>query len=153
DQWMRSVAAEMNLSETAFVRARRATTASAADSPREFDLRWFTPTVEIDLCGHATLASAFALGETGAAPADAAIRFHTRSGPLTVARAGAALPLDLPARPPEPAPADPALAHALGAAPREVMRARDIVAIFDRAEDVRALRPDSAAILALGVHA
>src|SRR5882724_9709427 len=85
--WMQSVAAEMNLSETAFVRP-------AGDG---FELRWFTPTIEVDLCGHATLASAHALWTVGMTPTTEPIRFHTKSGVLTCTQAGEIIELDFPA--------------------------------------------------------
>src|SRR5260221_12847886 len=108
--WMQSVAREMNLAETAFL-------VRHADA---FQLRWFTPTVEVDLCGHATLASAHALWEEGhLAPGEQA-RFHTRSGLLTAHRAGDWIEMDFPAKPESPAPAPDGLAEALGAAPRYV---------------------------------
>jgi PhzF family phenazine biosynthesis protein len=103
--WMQSVAAEMNLAETAFLRPR---------APGEFDLRWFTPLVEVDLCGHATLASAHRLWEEGVA-GPGAIRFHTRSGVLTASRAGAEIELDFPSAPPRESSPPPGLAEALGA--------------------------------------
>src|SRR5947207_10346907 len=86
-QWMQDVAREMNLSETAFLVRR-------ADG---FDLRWFTPAVEVDLCGHATLASAHALWEGGLLAAAETARFHTRSGVLTAVRKGEWIELDFPA--------------------------------------------------------
>ncbi len=91
DAWMQNVAAEMNLPETAFL------------LPLEdgFELRWFTPTVEVDLCGHATLASAHALWESGRLPLDQQARFHTRSGLLTAQRDADWIVLDFPATPPE----------------------------------------------------
>lgn len=149
-RWMQSVANEMNLSETAFVRRRHGGGASAP----EFDLRWFTPAVEVDLCGHATLASAHALATTGAVAPGMDIRFHTRSGPLmaTLEDEGS-ITLDFPAFPPAGAPASEALTAALGAAPREVMRARDVIAIYERAEDVRGLKPDMSALAALDTFA
>lgn len=103
--WMQAVAAEMNLAETAFLFPR---------APAEYDLRWFTPLVEVDLCGHATLASAHRLWEehlTGDGP----IRFHTRSGILTASRARAEIELDFPSAPPREIPPPPGLAEALGA--------------------------------------
>jgi predicted PhzF superfamily epimerase YddE/YHI9 len=90
DSWMQSVGAEMNLSETAFVRPVAG----------GFSLRWFTPTVEVDLCGHATLASAHVLWETGRLAPDTAARFSTRSGWLTAVRRGGEIEMDFPARPP-----------------------------------------------------
>jgi PhzF family phenazine biosynthesis protein len=89
EAWMRSVAAEMNLSETAFVRP--------ATDPHTFELRWFTPTVEVDLCGHATLASAHVLWSAGRVPPDATIQFATRSGLLHAARRHDRIELDFPA--------------------------------------------------------
>jgi PhzF family phenazine biosynthesis protein len=101
--WMQAVAAEMNLAETAFLRPR---------GPDAFDLRWFTPRVEVDLCGHATLASAHRLWEEGLA--EGALEFHTRSGVLRASRQGAEIELDFPSQPPREAPPPPGLAEALG---------------------------------------
>jgi len=140
--WMGLVAREMNLSETAFV------------SPRHdgggFDLRWFTPTIEVDLCGHATLASAHALWESKRlAPADAA-RFHTRSGWLTAVRRGDWIELDFPATPDEPASAPPALEEGLGAKPSYVGRSRfDYLVELADEETIRALRPDFSLLRAI----
>ena len=89
--WMQSVAGEMNLSETAFLHRRE----------DGFNLRWFTPEVEVDLCGHATLASAHVLWETGELPSDEKVVFHTRSGVLTASRKGEWIELDFPATPAE----------------------------------------------------
>jgi PhzF family phenazine biosynthesis protein len=102
---MQAVAAEVNLAETAFLRPR---------SRGEYDLRWFTPRVEVDLCGHATLASAHRLWEEGLVD-EGAIRFHTRSGVLTASRARAQIELDFPSAPPRESPPPPGLAEALGA--------------------------------------
>ncbi|AOU99334.1 hypothetical protein BI364_16610 [Acidihalobacter yilgarnensis] len=135
--WMQQVAAEMNLSETAFV-------SPAADG---FELRWFTPTVEVDLCGHATLASAHVLFETGTVTADASVRFHTRSGLLTVARSGDGYEMDFPADPPAPCAAPDGLARVLGAEPVSVLRGReDLVIRLADAATVRGLTPDMAAL-------
>lgn len=135
---MQRIAAENNLSETAFF----------VPQGEDYALRWFTPEVEVDLCGHATLASGFILMSL-LEPGRTQVRFHSRSGPLTVTREGQRYTLDFPARPPSPGPAAHLLAQALGRAPREVVRARDLVAIFNTAEEVRALRPDMAALAAL----
>lgn len=105
---MQHVAAEMNLAETAFL------------VPREggFDLRWFTPTVEIDLCGHATLASAHALWQLGCVPRGQCIAFETRSGTLTAEPDGDRIAIELPARPVTACPVPDGLAEALaGSAP------------------------------------
>src|SRR5579863_32226 len=91
--WMQSVAMEMNLAETAFLVPR-----SAAGEARAWDLRWFTPALEVDLCGHATLASAHALWETGHLPVGEPARFHTRSGWLTCTYANGTITMDFPAR-------------------------------------------------------
>jgi PhzF family phenazine biosynthesis protein len=144
DEVMQAIAAENNLSETAFFVRR---------PDGDFDLRWFTPRSEVDLCGHATLASAWVLTRE-IAPGRARVVFHTKSGPLTVVRAGEELAMDLPARPSRPVETSPALAKALGAPPMATLRARDLVAVFARAEEVRGLAPDMAGIEALdGVFA
>ncbi|HJU87340.1 MAG TPA: PhzF family phenazine biosynthesis protein [Gemmatimonadota bacterium] len=103
--WMQAVAAEVNLAETAFLFPR---------SRGEYDLRWFTPLVEVDLCGHATLASAHRLWEVGLAD-DGPIRFHTRSGILTASRARAEIELDFPSAPAHEIPPPAGLAEALRA--------------------------------------
>jgi hypothetical protein len=115
--WMQAVAAEMNLSETAFLVPRRE--GGAASGAASFDLRWFTPTTEVDLCGHATLAAAHRLWQGGGLAAGEEARFHTRSGLLTARRGGDGwIELDFPALPPQPAAAPPGLAAALGVEPR-----------------------------------
>jgi PhzF family phenazine biosynthesis protein len=139
DAWMQSVAAEMNLSETAFV-----TPAGEA-----FALRWFTPTAEVDLCGHATLASAHVLWQEGRLAGDAAACFRTRSGLLTAAREGEGISLDFPARP-EEAREIPGLAAALGVEPVYSGRsAYDVLAELPTEAAVRALRPDMEALRAV----
>ena len=140
--WMQRVAMEMNLSETAFPRP--------IDSPEaDFELRWFTPKVEVALCGHATLGSAHVLHETGAVPADRPIRFQTlRSGVLTVRREGGLFAMDFPACPPEKADAPEGLAGALGASPVWTGRntQNDVLAVLEDAETVRSVTPDLAAL-------
>jgi PhzF family phenazine biosynthesis protein len=140
--WMQRLAAEMNLSETAFPRP--------IESPdADFELRWFTPQVEVDLCGHATLGSAHVLYETGAVPADRPIRFQTRrSGVLTVRREGALLSMDFPTCPAEKIAVPAGLAEALGAAPGWTGRnaQNDILAVLDDAETIRSLTPDLGAL-------
>lgn len=133
ERWMRGVAMEMNLSETAFLR------------PREdgWALRWLTPEVEVDLCGHATLAAAHVLWEEGRLDAAAEARFHTRSGLLTARREGAWIEMDFPAQPGTPVDAPAGLAEALGAAPAYVGRSRFDLLVELAADDVvRGLRPD-----------
>jgi len=104
DEWMQCVAAEMNLAETAFLRKR----------DDGYDLRWLTPTVEVDLCGHATLASAHVLWETGEASPEAELRFHTRSGVLSARRADGRIELDFPAEPAKACTPPTGLLDALG---------------------------------------
>ena len=108
DGWMQHVAAEMNLSETAFV----------SKHEEGFDLRWFTPRVEVALCGHATLATAHVLWSEGLLNPERQARFHTRSGLLIASRTGQWIELDFPADPVAPAQTPQGLAEALGAAPR-----------------------------------
>jgi PhzF family phenazine biosynthesis protein len=142
DAQMQSIAAENNLSETAFV----------TPTEEAFGLRWFTPNMEVDLCGHATLASAFVLFETGLAEGGQ-VRFETLSGLLKVEREGDWLSLDFPARMPEPGGAPLELADALGAVPSEVLHSRDLLVVFDTEETVAQLMPDFTAIEALEAFA
>jgi PhzF family phenazine biosynthesis protein len=139
--WMASVAAEMNLSETAFLVRR-----DGGDAPAtEWQLRWFTPAVEVDLCGHATLASAWVLWNAMAAQQAAApaLAFHTRSGVLRAARRDGWGELDFPATPPRSAEPPAGLDEALGVAPTWVGRSRfDVLALVDTEEEVRAADPD-----------
>src|SRR5215472_9681148 len=104
DQWMRDVAREMNLSETAFL----------VPQDGGYNLRWLTPAVEVDLCGHATVASAHVLWEDGHLPAGKQARFHTRSGLLTADRRGEWIELNFPAKSAEPAEAPAGLLSSLG---------------------------------------
>jgi PhzF family phenazine biosynthesis protein len=136
DALMQQIAAENNLSETAF----------AVAEGEEYRLRWFTPTVEVDLCGHATLATAFVLAQQGKGPE---FRFHTRSGLLTAVAEGERLRLDFPARTHVPAEAPPGLAEALGVAPLHVVQSAQLIAVLDDAGTVAALKPDLARVRAL----
>ena len=134
---MQQVAAEMNVSETAFLHPE-------GDGYR---LRWFTPTMEMDLCGHATLASAHILWEQGLLDAEAAARFQTLSGTLTVVRRGGWLDMDFPTRPVEPTAAPPGLAEALGEDMVFTGRtANGYVVELRSADAVRNLRPDLASL-------
>jgi PhzF family phenazine biosynthesis protein len=136
EAWMQHVAREMNLSETAFVVPHGA----GAD---DFDLRWFTPTVEVDLCGHATLASAHVLWENQQIETTATARFHTRSGLLTASRRGDWIELDFPATPEEAIDPPAGLVDAMGAKPRYVGRSRfDFLFELDDETAVRNVRPD-----------
>ncbi len=140
DEVMQAIAAENNLSETAFF----------APEEEGWRLRWFTPTTEMDLCGHATLASAFVIFRFLAPHRDRVV-FRTRqAGDLTVSRDGELLALDFPARPPAPCPAPPDLGAALGSEPTKVLAARDYVALYDGPDRVAALSPDFAALAKLG---
>ncbi|WP_369407577.1 PhzF family phenazine biosynthesis protein [Hymenobacter arizonensis] len=140
---MQQIAAENNLAETAFIVPR-------AGAPAEYDIRWFTPTVEIDLCGHATLAAAYVLfAHLGFA--EPAVVFHSQSGPLHVSReADGRLTLDFPSRPPQVlAPHPTGLTDGLRATPVHVLAARDVLAVFNTEAEVLALKPDFAHIAAL----
>lgn len=135
DAWMQNVAKEMNLSETAFLYQQK----------DGFNLRWFTPAVEVDLCGHATLASAHVLWEAGYLKPDQQARFYTRSGLLTAKLVGDWIELDFPAEPEEKASSPPRLASDLGVKPKYVGRNRfDYLVEVDSEETVRNLKPDFA---------
>lgn len=140
DATLLAIAAENNLSETAFF---------VRDGDR-CELRWFTPAVEVDLCGHATLATAFVIG-TILEPGRDRFSFATRqAGVLTVAREGVRFVLDFPARPPSPVDQHPDLLGALGGpAPAAVLGARDYLVVYDDAEVVRTLTPDMGRLAAL----
>ena len=141
--WMQNVAREMNLAETAFLVPR----------PDGYGLRWFTPAVEVDLCGHATLASAHVLWETGRLGADETARFHTKSGLLTAERRGDWIELDFPATPDEPARAPEGLVEGLGASPRYVGKTIfDYLVELEDEDTVRRLRPDFRRLAALGTR-
>lgn len=156
DDWLQAVAREMNLSETAFLVRR----------DDGFDLRWLTPAAEVDLCGHATLASAHALWESGQAAPGEPIRFHTRSGLLTCERGGVEGPaagegwiwMDFPAEPavalePPAGELEGRLAAALGTTPRWLGRNRlDFLAELASEAEVRALRPDLELLAELGAR-
>lgn len=147
DEWLpggtlQAIAQENNLSETAFV------------VPRDgfYDLRWFTPTVEVDLCGHATLAAAHVLLEHGYTSASDVV-FHYQGGTLQVRRSGELLAMDFPARPPQPVAPDSTVTKALRSAPVELHSSRDLLAVFASRADVAALRPDFAAFAELPAKA
>lgn len=140
--WMQNVAAEMNLSETSFLLER---------SSGVYGLRWFTPKLEVDLCGHATLASAHVLWGDGIVPRDSSLDFETRSGVLRAARHADWIELDFPAEPPRPAEPPPELVAALGVEPRYVGRNRfDYLLEVASEADVRAVSPDFSALRRIG---
>lgn len=141
DGWMQALAAENNHSETAFLR-----TTGEAD---RFDLRWFTPVIEVSLCGHATLAAAHVLWREIGLEADR-LRFDTASGRLGVERSGEGYELDFPADPVTRVETPAGLAEALGAEPVEVWASRYLIAVLNDAETVRTLRPDIPALTAFG---
>jgi PhzF family phenazine biosynthesis protein len=144
DHVMQSIAAEINLSETAFFVPKSGT-------PGEFDLRWFTPAVEVDICGHATLASGHVVLNR-LYPELENVTFHTRSGALGVGHRNGMLELDFPFNPPVPITDTgeiTAVGEALGATPAEVLLANTTVAVFEAESEVAALKPDFAAVARL----
>lgn len=134
DDWLRNVARELNLSETAFL----------VPYNGDFHLRWLTPAVEVDLCGHATVASAHVLWEDGHLPAGKQARFHTRSGVLTADRCGEWIELDFPVKIAIPAEPPPELLPALGvSSPLAVAKnVFDYLVEVESEEELRALKPD-----------
>jgi predicted PhzF superfamily epimerase YddE/YHI9 len=146
DARMQSIAFELGIAETAYL--------TPGDDPSTFGLRWFSPAVEIDLCGHATLASAHALREDGVVDGSAALTFHTRGGPLRAAFVGDVIELDFPADPITPSPVPDALA---GQWPGAVVASGHTgfftFVALSSAEAVRAYEPDLAAIAATGAKA
>lgn len=138
--WMQQVAREMNLSETAFLYRQ----------DDGYSLRWFTPAVEVALCGHATLASAHVLWEQGYLPADAQARFHTQSGLLTAVQDGDWIEMDFPAKPEQPAESIPGLEEALGITPLYIgMSQFDCLVEVESEASVRELQPDLARLAAI----
>jgi predicted PhzF superfamily epimerase YddE/YHI9 len=136
DATMQAIAAENNLAETAFL----------VPEGDDYRLRWFTPSVEVPLCGHATLASAAVVMER-LDPGRKRVTFHTASGPLAVSRRDTVYVMDLPARPSDLIPAPPGLAQALGAVPAEVtVNSFNYLAVLDDPSVLRELTPDMAAI-------
>ena len=141
--WMQSVAREMNLSETAFLLRH----------DDDFNLRWFTPAVEVDLCGHATLASAHVLWEEGHLRPNQSARFHTRSGLLTAEKKGAWIEMDFPATPAEPVARLEALESGLGVKAKYVGRSRfDYLVEVGTESEIRKLHPDFSVLSKLKVR-
>jgi len=136
DATMQAIAAENNLAETAFF----------VPEDRDYALRWFTPAVEVDLCGHATLASGHVIFSF-LEPQRKSVSFRTlKAGTLVVSRRGGMLAMDFPARPAAPTEAPPGLLAALGGKPREVLRARDHLVVYGSAAEVASLNPNLAAL-------
>ena len=142
--WMQALAAENNQAETAFL--------LRTPDPGRFGLRWFTPAVEVPLCGHATLASGHALFSELGVAADK-LTFDTQSGPLTVTRAGEGYEMDFPSQPPVRIATPAGLAAALGAEPAEVWAGPYLVVLFDDPATVRGLAPDLIALRGTGGEA
>jgi PhzF family phenazine biosynthesis protein len=137
ERWMQDVAREMNVSETAFLHRANG----------DYQLRWFTPTVEVALCGHATLASAHVLWEGGQLTPSTPARFHTKSGLLTAERRGAWIELDFPSMVAAPAEPPPGLVDALHVQPIAVGRSRfDYLVEVDSEDTVRRVDPDFTAL-------
>ena len=136
DATLQSIANENNLAETAYFVGRGG----------RYDLRWFTPAVEVDLCGHATLASAHVLFHQLGALGDT-LCFSTKSGELKVKREGDLLAMDFPSRPPVQLKVEADLVEAMGGKPREVLAARDCLVVYGSEEEVLALQPDMNALL------
>jgi PhzF family phenazine biosynthesis protein len=133
DAWMQNVAREMNLSETAFLHKQE----------DGYSLRWFTPVVEVDLCGHATLASAHVLYENELLPLGEQVGFHTRSGLLTAVHTEHGIELDFPATPDKPSSTNPLLSEALGVNPEYIGESEfDYLVEVDSEKTVRNLNPD-----------
>ncbi|WP_079474889.1 PhzF family phenazine biosynthesis protein [Marinococcus halophilus] len=136
--WMQQTAAEMNLSETAFLMKKR---------EQEYEIRWFTPSAEVDLCGHATLASAHVLWEEMKVPDAETVTFHSASGLLTAFKKEKTIWLDFPSEPPEPAPLKEGLLEALGVeAPSVEQNRMDVIVEVDSEQTLRSLVPDMKAL-------
>lgn len=135
DALLQQIAAENNLSETAFF----------VREGEQYHLRWFTPTAEVDLCGHATLASAFVLFEFLGYEGET-VTFFSRSGPLHVCREGEMMTLDFPAEPPHPCAVPQAIVDAFGTPPAEVLKGSDYIVVFEAGEELANLTPDFSAL-------
>jgi len=139
---MQKIALENNLSETAFFVKKQ----------DFYELRWFTPTFEIDLCGHATLASAFVIFDILGSD-EKVLKFQTKSGLLTVEKENALLILDFPARPATSCETPKGLIEAIGGTPSEVLKSRDYLMIYKSEDEIRALNPNYAELLKIDAHA
>ncbi len=128
---LQQIAAENNLSETAFF----------VKKGNDFDLRWFTPTIEVDLCGHATLATAYVIFNYIDSDLEK-IEFHTQSGILKVKRENDLISMDFPARIPKPIMCPEQLTKGLGATPKETLKSRDYYAVFDNQNQIQSIKPD-----------
>ncbi len=143
ERWLQNVAAEMNLSETAFL----------LPEGDGFRLRWLTPTIEVALCGHATIASAHILWQEGRAGPGSTIRFQTKSGTLTATPCGNGIALDFPATPPSPVEPPAVLLDAIGIRPSYIGKTRfDYFLEADSGAAVRRLRPDFRRLRAIDIR-
>lgn len=143
DERMQAIAAEANLAETAFVAPKQ-----PGGTEARYEIRWFTPRVEVELCGHATLSAAHVLWSQVGERAGRIV-FESRSGPLPVTREGDQIVLDFPARPGTPMPVSAELCEALGRRPVEAYRSHKIMAVYESKREVHELAPDMAKIAAL----
>lgn len=147
DEWidaelMQKIALENNLSETAFF----------VKKDSVYEIRWFTPTFEIDLCGHATLASAFVIFEC-LKPEEGLVKFHShKSGELKVEKNGDVLTLDFPARPVSKCDAPDGLIEAIGKSPKEVFKARDYFLVYENEQEVLDISPNFSELLEIEAH-
>lgn len=141
DSLLQAISEENNLSETAFF----------VPMGNAYELRWFTPADEVDLCGHATLAAAHVL-YTHLHYTKQEVVFHTRSGPLTVTRSGTGFCMDFPAASLVNTKAPSALVNALGKAPKEVLSGFDYLVVFDSEEEIKSLKPDFEKLKELGLR-
>ncbi len=142
DDVMQAIAMENNLAETAFF----------VREGEGYGLRWFTPTVEMDLCGHATLASGYVIFEILGTD-QTTLRFQTRSGELTVERKGERYVLDFPSRPGTVSDAPAGLIEAIGAEPKEILKSRDYMLVYENEADVLAIKPDFNSLMKIDTHA
>ena len=146
DDWLmdadlQAIAEENNLSETAFY----------VPAEAGFHLRWFTPKAEVDLCGHATLATAFVIFNFSDYAGDT-VKFETRSGELVVSKNNELLVMDFPSQPGKPCATPPLLVEGLGKTPTEVLSSEDYMAVFDKEEDVIAMKPNFDALSKLDLR-
>src|SRR5712691_9750809 len=144
DATMQAIALENNLAETAYY---------VPAGPDRYKLRWFTPEVEVDLCGHATLATASVISEVRRETTSAHLTFDSRSGELTVDREDGLYHLNFPSRPPEACKVDASLVPALGIAPASILGAADYLCVYESEEQVRALRPDMTRLMGIDLFA
>lgn len=142
DDVMLNIAMENNLAETAYF----------VPNGDGYDLRWFTPTVEMDLCGHATLASAYLIFQHLGTD-KSILKFQTRSGELTVEKKDGKFVLDFPSRPGQPVDAPPGLIESIGSEPKEIYKSRDYMLVYDSEADVLAIKPDFNSLMKINAHA